>query len=161
MQVQAAQRKQDELSNEEINDLRVLVVDDEEIICDTLKVYFRHLGVARADAVNDGRSALEVLEEQSYDYMFLDLMLPGMSGMEVLKGLQERQGLMNVIIMTGYPSMEVAVEAMHNGASDFLIKPFGFQDVKITLNRIQRVHHLMKKNWELEQELEKKRKSKS
>ncbi len=157
MQGQAAPRQQDELNRGEIGDLRILVVDDEETIRETLQMYFRHLGAARTDAVHDGPSALERLENSSYDYMFLDLMLPGMSGMDVLRELRERQIVINVIIMTGYPSMEVAVEAMHNGASDFLIKPFGFQDIKITLNRIQRVRHLMKRNWELQQELDKKR----
>jgi HD-GYP domain-containing protein (c-di-GMP phosphodiesterase class II) len=53
--------------------------------------------------------------------------------------------------------MEVAIDAMHHGASDFLVKPFGFQDIKLTLNRIQRLQALMKRNWELHQELKKKK----
>ena len=62
-----------------------------------------------------------------------------------------------VIIMTGYPSIEVVIEAMHSGASDFLVKPFRFQDIKIILERIQKLHLLMEKNWLLHQELKKKK----
>lgn len=142
---------------DEIESLSILVVDDEPTICETLQLYFQHLGVEDADSANDGRSALEKLEKRHYDYVFLDIMLPGMTGMDVLKTLQGRQKLINVIIMTGYPSMEIAIDAMHHGASDFLVKPFGFQDIKLTLNRIQRLHSLMKRNWELHQELEKKK----
>ncbi len=140
-----------------IDSLSILVVDDEPTICETLQLYFQHLGVENADAAHDGRTALEMLETRHYDYVFLDIMLPGMTGMDVLKTLQGWQRVVNVIIMTGYPSMEIAIEAMHHGASDFLVKPFGFQDIKLTLNRIQQLHSLMKRNWELHQELEKKK----
>ncbi len=140
-----------------LDSLRILVVDDEPTICETLQLYFQHLGVQNTDAAHDGKSALEYLSTQSYDYVFLDIMLPGITGLEVLKTLQQWQKLINVIIMTGYPSMEIAIDAMHSGASDFLIKPFGFQDIKLTLSRIQRLHSLMKRNWELQQELEKKK----
>jgi len=143
--------------SDELDSLRILVVDDEPTICETLQLYFQHLGVHNTDSAHDGKRALEYLGNQSYDYVFLDIMLPGMTGLEVLKTLQSWQKLVNVIIMTGYPSMEIAIDAMHNGASDFLVKPFGFQDIKLTLNRIQRLHSLMKKNWELHQELEKKK----
>ena len=142
---------------DDLDSLRILVVDDEPTICETLQLYFQHLGVHNTDAANDGKTALEYLSSQSYDYVFLDIMLPGMTGIDVLKTLQSWQKLINVIIMTGYPSMEIAIDAMHNGASDFLVKPFGFQDIKLTLNRIQRLHKLMKRNWELHQELEKKK----
>lgn len=141
----------------EMEDLKILVVDDEPTICETLQLYFQHLGVEYADTAHDGPSALDFLKSRSYDYVFLDIMLPGMTGLEVLKELQGLQKIMNVIIMTGYPSMEIAINAMHHGAADFLVKPFSFQDIKLTLSRIQRVHTLMKRNWELNQELEKKK----
>lgn len=157
MQETAAQKLEAVTPGDEMESLSILVVDDEPTICETLQLYFQHLGVEDADSANDGRSALDKLERRHYDYVFLDIMLPGMTGMDVLKTLQGWQKLVNVIIMTGYPSMEIAIDAMHNGASDFLVKPFGFQDIKLTLNRIQRLHSLMKRNWELHQELEKKK----
>ena len=156
MQSQAAAQPE-ALSLDGLEDLKILVVDDEPTICETLQLYFEHLGVHGADTAHDGQAALDLLETRSYDYVFLDIMLPGMSGIDILKTLQGWQKLVNVIIMTGYPSMEITLDAMHNGASDFLVKPFGFQDIKIVLNRIQRLQGLMRKNWELHQELEKKK----
>jgi len=156
MQSQAVAQSET-LSRDGLEELKILVVDDEPTICETLQLYFEHLGVHGADTAHDGQSALDLLETRSYDYVFLDIMLPGISGIDILKTLQGWQKLVNVIIMTGYPSMEITLDAMHNGASDFLVKPFGFQDIKIVLNRIQRLHGLMQKNWELHQELEKKK----
>lgn len=155
---ETASKKPDALNpGLELESLRILVVDDEPSICETLQLYFQHLGVEYADTADNGRSALNHLKSRTYDYVFLDIMLPDMTGLEVLKALHDLQKLVNVIIMTGYPSMEVAIDALHNGASDFLVKPFGFQDIKLTLKRIQQLHTLMKQNWELQQELEKKK----
>jgi len=156
MQIQAPQEFED-LNKEDLQSLRIMIVDDEPTICDTLQLYFEHLGVLHTDTANDGGSALDLLGENDYDFVFLDIMLPGISGLDVLKTLREWQKVVNVILMTGYPSMEIAIDAMHSGASDFLVKPFGFQDIKITLSRIQRLRSLMKKNWELHQELAKKK----
>lgn len=145
------------INEEELASLKILVVDDEPTICETLQLYFQHLGVQYADTAENGRTALEHTDSRVYDFIFLDIMLPDMTGLDVLKALQGLPKPVNVIIMTGYPSMEIAIDAMHHGASDFLVKPFGFQDIKLTLNRILRLHNLMKRNWELHQELEKKR----
>lgn len=156
MQSQASQELET-LEKEELQSLKILIVDDEPTICETLQLYFEHLGVRYAETAHDGQSALGLLKKTEYDFVFLDIMLPGITGLDVLKTLREWQKVVNVIIMTGYPSMEIAIDAMHSGASDFLVKPFGFQDIKITLNRIQQIRKLMKKNWELHQELEKKK----
>jgi response regulator RpfG family c-di-GMP phosphodiesterase len=156
MQVQASTGPET-LTGENYDSLRILIVDDEPTICETLRLYLEHLGIQSVHTANDGRSAVELLGKQDYDFVFLDMMLPEMNGMEVLQRLQSYQKLTSVILMTGYPSMEIAIDAMHNGASDFLIKPFRFQDIKITLNRIQQVRHLMEKNWQLHKELEAKK----
>ncbi len=157
MQAATTETSQEVRPEGDITSLNILVVDDEPTICETLQLYFQHLGVEIADAAHDGRAALELLKERHYDYVFLDIMLPGMTGIDVLKTLQDWQKVLNVIIMTGYPSMEIAINAMHHGASDFLVKPFGFQDIKIVLERLQRLHRLMQRNWELHEELEKKK----
>jgi HD-GYP domain-containing protein (c-di-GMP phosphodiesterase class II) len=84
----------------------------------------------------------------------MDLMMPGISGIDTLKQIKEVHQYTNVIIMTGYPSMDTVINAMRNGASDFLTKPFRLQDIKIILERIHRFQILMEKNWLLHQELE-------
>lgn len=156
MQVETVQ-SYETLISPDLESLKILVVDDEPNIRDTLQLFLQHLGVCNAQKASNGIMALEALKQDQFDYVFVDLMMPELSGMEVLKKIREHHQLTTVIIMTGYPSMDVVIDAMHNGASDFLVKPFKFQDVKLSLEKIQRLHHLMKKNWLLHQELEKKR----
>jgi len=156
MQVETVQ-SYETLISPDLESLKILVVDDEPSIRDTLKLFLQHLGICNIQTAENGANALESLNRSLFDYVFVDLMMPEMSGMEVLKKIREHHQLITVIIMTGYPSMGVAIDAMHNGASDFLVKPFRYQDVKLSLEKIQRLHLLMKKNWLLHQELEKKR----
>ncbi|MBN2061392.1 MAG: response regulator, partial [Deltaproteobacteria bacterium] len=137
--------------------LKILVVDDEPLIRETLRLFLNKLGIEHITTMDDGRNALQELERITYDYVFIDLMMPGINGLQTLKIIQEYHSPTNVIIMTGFPSMDVVIEAMRLGASDFLVKPFRSQDIKITLNRLQRFRLLMKKNWGLQQELEKKK----
>lgn len=137
--------------------LTVLVVDDEALIRETLSSYLYHLGIRNVDTASNGKMAIQALETVTYDYIFMDLMMPEMDGMEVLSYLNQNGIPTAVIVMTGYPSMEKVIEAMRHGASDFLIKPFRLQDVKVSMERIQRLHSLMEKNWALNQELEQKK----
>ena len=156
MQAQVAQ-KSETLNNPDLGSLRVLVVDDESIICETLQVYLQNIGIFNIQTAQNGEAALDQINRNYYNYIFLDLMMPNMSGTEILKYLSDHHAISSVIIMTGYPSMEIVIDAMHNGAADFLVKPFRFQDVKIIIDRIQKINLLMEKNWHLHEELEKKK----
>jgi putative nucleotidyltransferase with HDIG domain len=140
-----------------LESFKVMIVDDESMICETLEMFFESIGIKDILSVYSGEKAIEEIDNNSFDYIFVDLMMPGIGGMETLKRLHEKNQLTNVIIMTGYPSMDIAIDAIRNGASDFLVKPFRFQDVKIILERIHRFRILMEKNWVLHQELEKKK----
>ena len=158
MQGQAIQKpKIIDSPDTDLEALNVLVVDDEALIRETLCTYLQHLGVRHVDTAPNGKIAIEALSHGEYDYIFIDLMMPEMGGMEVLKHLDDKGSPTAVIVMTGYPSMEKVIEAMRHGASDFLIKPFRLQDVKVSIERIHRLHSLMEKNWLLNQELEQKR----
>ena len=143
-------------SNLEI--LKVLIVDDESAICETLKSYLENIGIHGTKIVDSGEKALIEMDKEEYNYVFLDLMMDGISGIETLKKIHRGHQLISVIIMTGYPSIDVVIDAMHNGAADFLVKPFRFQDIKIILEKIQKYRHLQIKNWLLNQELEGKKK---
>ncbi len=145
------------LVGEPCKGLRVLVVDDEAIIRETLASYLRYLGIDEVHSAPDGKQAVAMLAHGSYDYVFMDLMMPEMGGMEVLKEINSNGRPTSVIVMTGFPSMEKVIDAMRHGASDFLVKPFRLQDVKLSMERVQRLHDLMKNNWLLNQELEQKR----
>lgn len=156
MQIQTNE-KDTTLNDDILNELRILIVDDEPAIRETLELFLKHIGIGHIQSSSDGTTALKEVEKNDYDYLFLDLFMPDIHGMEVLKQVRQNHELANVIIMTGHPSMEVAIEAMHNGAADFLIKPFLFQNVKLIIDRIQKLHHLMQRNWLLNQELDEKK----
>ena len=156
MQVETAQTS-DTLINQDLSLLSVLIVDDEFAIRESLHLFLEHMGIGLIQTASDGAEALRAIEENTYDYVFVDLMMPEINGMEVLKRINQYHQPTSVIIMTGYPSMDAVIEAMKNGASDFLVKPFRFEDVKLSLEKIQRLRHLMEKNWLLHQELQKKK----
>jgi DNA-binding NtrC family response regulator len=137
--------------------LDVLIADDEPSICETLQIFLQHLGIRNIQTVSNGALAVRQMSARHFDFVFVDLMMPEMSGLDVLKRVSDDLQLTNVIIMTGYPSMEIVIDAMHNGASDFLIKPFRFEDVKLSLEKILRLRTLMERNLLLHRELEKKK----
>ncbi|MBW2093619.1 MAG: HD domain-containing response regulator [Deltaproteobacteria bacterium] len=156
MQIEAVARSEVEIRGD-LGSLKVLVVDDETSIREALQSYLYHLGIPTVHTAQNGKIALEALNTEKYDYLFMDLMMPEMDGMELLKNLDSNGRPMSIIVMTGFPSMEKVIEAMRNGASDFLIKPFRLQDLKISMERVHRLHRLAKKNWILKRQLEQKR----
>lgn len=106
----------------------VLIVDDEEVV---RRSYARILSGAQcqADAVWDGDEALRAMERQPYDVVLLDLRMPGVDGMTVLKTLKQKWPDSEVVVITGYPSIESAKESLRLGAYDFLAKPVGPDEV--------------------------------
>ncbi|MFI4938973.1 MAG: response regulator [Burkholderiales bacterium] len=101
---------------------KILIVDDEEI------VRLSHLRLlAKADcnveAVWNGIEALREMERDAFDLVLLDLRMPGMDGMSILKTIKERWPESEVVVITGYPSVETATEAIRLGAYDYLAKP--------------------------------------
>jgi len=102
---------------------RILVVDDELIVRDSIKEWLADEGF-HVEMAGAGAEALEKLAANEYSLMLLDVKMPGMDGVEVLKrGKEIRPGL-NVVMMTAYATVETAVEAMKIGAMDYLMKPF-------------------------------------
>jgi two-component system response regulator HydG len=103
---------------------KVLVVDDDEVV---RLSYQRSLQAANCnvevEAALNGEDALEVLEHKSFDVVLLDLRMPGMDGMSVLKSIKRDWPTNRVIVITGYPTIESAKEAMRLGAYDYLAKP--------------------------------------
>ncbi|MCL2877501.1 MAG: DNA-binding response regulator, partial [Acidobacteria bacterium] len=103
--------------------MRVLIIDDDPLIrAGCRKVLERH-GFA-CTAAQDGRRALEYVRRASFDAALLDLKMPDLSGMETLKKLRDESPNTAVIIITGYASIDSAVEAVKAGAFDYLPKPF-------------------------------------
>ena len=107
---------------------RILVVDDEEIV---RRSHMRILASVpcKVEAVRNGQQALQAMETESYDVVLLDLRMPGMDGLTVLKAIKEKWPESEIVVITGYPCLETAKEAIRLGAHDYLSKPVGPNDV--------------------------------
>lgn len=112
---------------------KVLLVDDEEEFIATLgqRLEARQLKVT---AVTSGVKALELVDSQDFDVIVLDLAMPGMDGLEVLKRIKADHPDAEIIMLTGHASIESGIEAMKLGAEDFMEKPV---DIKDLLGRIE------------------------
>jgi len=122
---------------------RILIVDDEAVIRDGLKRILEGERFA-VETCSSGYSAIELLHEHEFDLIVTDLKMPGMNGIEVLKAVTALQPHVPVIMITGYASVETAVEAMKNGAVDYITKPFAPDQFLQKLERAleQRTHFL-------------------
>jgi DNA-binding response OmpR family regulator len=100
---------------------RILIVDDEAAIRLTLGALLKRAGYDVAPAEN-GREAVELLERQQFDLMLVDLKMPEMDGMQVVAAARERQPDLAIIVLTGHGSLETAVEGLHQGVFDYLLK---------------------------------------
>jgi CheY-like chemotaxis protein len=99
---------------------RILAVDDEAIVLDS----FRKILVAAGYAVESGREALGLVQKYKYDFVFTDLKMPEMDGLDVVKGVKHFSPESDVVVITGYATIESAVNAMKWGAMDYVQKPF-------------------------------------
>ena len=102
---------------------RILCVDDEEVILDSFRKILVLDGYA-VDTVTLGAEALGLLQVHHYDFVFTDLKMPGMDGLEVTKAVKQIRPDIDVIIITGFATVETAVECMKVGAMDYVQKPF-------------------------------------
>jgi DNA-binding response OmpR family regulator len=105
----------------------MLIVEDEQDLCDCLEQYFRARGFSVVAAFS-GEEALAALDDQPADVILLDLLLPGISGMEVLRHAKMRYPGARVIIVTGHDRVELRAEARLYGASAYITKPFDFSE---------------------------------
>ncbi len=113
---------------------QILVVDDDEVIRLSFKKLFEKEKIT-AEIVPDGRTALKRIEEMQFDLAFIDLMMPELSGMDVLRLVRENSPKTRVIIITGFGTVNNAVEAMKFGAADFIQKPFTPEQIRQLLKK--------------------------
>lgn len=117
------------------NFLNVLVVDDEPAIRDSCCDAARSLGF-NAFFAESAEIAYRQLEVQNADIVLLDLRLPGTSGLQALHEIKERRPEAVVIVVTGFATVQSAVEAMKNGAYDYVTKPFSMDELRLLLDRV-------------------------
>lgn len=113
---------------------RILIVDDDELIRKFLSDFFVDLKFEVVTAEN-GTDALRKFVPQNFDIVISDLMMPDMTGIELLKELIARDEKVLFFLITGYPTLETAVEAIKNGAYDYIVKPFNPEDLRIKVER--------------------------
>jgi DNA-binding NtrC family response regulator len=106
----------------------ILIVDDEEIV---RRSHLRSLADSGCytEAAEDGHKAIRVMEQHPFDVVLLDLRMPDLDGMDVLKTIKQRWPECEVVVITGYPTLETAKEAVRLGAQNYLAKPVGPDDV--------------------------------
>ena len=107
---------------------RILVVDDEKVIREILSDFLTMEGYA-VSTVEDGPSALEEIGRRDYDMVISDLKMPGMGGLELLEKISATGHNILTVIMTGFGTVETAIEAMKKGAYDYILKPFKIEEV--------------------------------
>ncbi|OGB78351.1 MAG: Fis family transcriptional regulator [Burkholderiales bacterium RIFOXYC12_FULL_60_6] len=131
---------------------KILIVDDEEIVIRSCR---RILGdsMYAVDSTQDGRDALRKVDETEYDLMILDIMMPGIDGLEVLQHVKERHPGVDVIMMTGLSEIQTAVKAMKLGAFDYLSKPFDPDELKHVVDRALERRQLQQENRSLKTEV--------
>jgi DNA-binding NtrC family response regulator len=120
-----------------MDETRVMVVDDEQIVCDRLKDHLEKNDLQVTTFI-DSRQALRALEEDHYHVVVTDLKMAGATGLDVLHNVRRRGQATQVIIITGYGSMEAAREAEAVGAYDFVCKPFELKDLTKKVKRAAR-----------------------
>ena len=113
---------------------RILVIDDEHFIRDLLNDFFTKCDYSVVSA-HDGKSGIAQSRNGRFDAALVDLKMPEQNGTDVLAELRLIDPGLPVIIMTGYPTVDVSIEALRRGAHDFIVKPFRLQDLKERLDR--------------------------
>ncbi len=131
---------------------RVLVVDDDAGHRSMLKTLLTGWGydISLAD---DGMTGVQIVQEETFDIVLMDMRMVKMSGMEALGAIHRHNPSLPVVIMTAYSSVETAVDALKQGACDYLTKPLDFEKLKLTMARILETIYLKQENESLKQRL--------
>ncbi|MCH7781311.1 MAG: sigma-54-dependent Fis family transcriptional regulator [Acidobacteria bacterium] len=152
-EVREALTQQGPLQANPAEDGRVLVIDDEPVVVDVL----RQLLVKRGYEVHvagDGASGRQLLEEQTWDAVLLDVMLPDADGMELLRWIRDRNPNLAVVMITAFGTVESAVRAMKSGAFHYVTKPFKNDEVRHLVARAVQTSRLRRENKNLRRALE-------
>lgn len=123
----------------------ILIIDDDPGLRNSLSAFLKKNNYQLKTAAG-GEEGLKILREQRVDLVLLDIRMPGMDGITTLKKIKEIKPALNVIIITGFASIETAVEAMKNGAVDFIKKPFNLTKLLEKINTALKVKYLVIKD---------------
>ncbi len=123
----------------------ILVVDDESAIRYSITKTLQRVGY-QVDSAASGEEALQLMAQRDYNVILTDIRMPGISGVDLLARVKEQAPDAIVILLTGYASLDTAVESLRLGAHDYLIKPSSSQDIRESVARgIERAHNLQRR----------------
>lgn len=127
------------------NPIRIMFIDDDMV---TGKIMKRNCDHAKysCEVFQDAETCLNAFKNDGADVLITDLRMPGMNGFDLLSNIREMDQEVPVLVMTGYSSVENAVEAMRRGATDFIKKPFDFEELRLRLDRTMKAVRLKNEN---------------
>ena len=131
---------------------QILFVDDDQQILEIVSTYLSRFGYV-VDTVNSGPAAIEKIQQRDYAVVFTDLIMPEISGLDLLKSVKRSNPATEVVIVTGYGTIESAIEALKLGGYDYLQKPINFERLKILIERILEKRKLLLENIQIRQRL--------
>lgn len=133
-----------------MNKLNVLVLDDEKRFTEELTEFLQNSGFQTYEA-NTGAQGLSLLKKQSIDLLILDVRLPGVNGLDILKEVKVKYPNMEVIVVSAHGDMDTVIKAMRLGAIDYLRKPFRHIDIRIAIERTEKFLFLQRKIKQMEE----------
>lgn len=113
----------------------ILIVDDDLNLCTVLKEELEEVGY-NSNFVNSGFEAIDFLKNNPVDLILLDLKMPAMDGFDVLKSIEQNQISAKVIVLTAYADVKSAIDSAKMGATDFISKPYDFDELLITIRKV-------------------------
>src|SRR6266704_6101360 len=126
----------------------ILIVEDESRMRRLLELDLSEAGYQTFSAA-DAEKGLDLLRREQIDLVLTDLKLPGLGGLEFLQAAKRLNGALPVVVMTAYGTVETAVEAMKAGASDYVLKPFSIEEIKLIVSRELDTRRLREENRDL------------
>ncbi|MFA6108195.1 MAG: sigma-54 dependent transcriptional regulator [Candidatus Latescibacterota bacterium] len=131
---------------------RLLVVDDEQVVRESLREWFAEDGYTVAAAAS-GREALQAVTQAPWDILLIDIKMPGMDGLELQRKLKEVTPDAVIVIMTAYASVDTAVQALKDGAYDYITKPFDPEELERIVTKAAERQQLLRENQQLKEQI--------
>ena len=139
----------------------IMIVDDDPVALNSLAALIASQTPNKVQSFQDSREALKIIEEERFALFILDLIMPGLSGLDLLKAIKEKDPRAQVVFISGQGTIEVAVEAVKGGAYDFLVKPYSPPHLLEVIRRALEHKALLEENLFLRQEIRKSRRYES
>ena len=112
----------------------ILVVDDEQSMCDFMEIMLKKEGYDVTTSVSS-HEAIQMTASNNYDLIIADIMMPEMSGMDLLRKIKKAKPNQDFLVMTAFAAVDTAIEAMKEGALDYITKPFKVDEIKLVIEK--------------------------